>query len=119
MAIESISTATITGAPRGRPESTAVVPAKAVQAAPGSRPTEQAVGAAQRAAESGDRASRSRLTFDDELSRTFIDVVDEASGEVISRFPPEKIVRHIQKLIEDGKIPGAGAEAGLLVDELV
>lgn len=119
MAIESVSTATISGAPRGRPDPSAFVPAKAVEASIGPRLSEQAVGASQRSAETSDRGSRSRLTFDDELSRTFIDVVDENSGEVISRFPPEKIVRHIQKLIEDGKIPGGAGETGVLVDRVV
>ncbi len=119
MAIEPVSTATLSGAPRGRPEPSAFAAAQAAEREASPRLLEQAVGAAPRGGETGDRGSRSRLAFDDELSRTFVEIFDEDSGEVISRFPPEKIVRHIKQLIEDGKIPGATAESGLLVDRVV
>ncbi len=57
-----------------------------------------------------------RLVYDKELSRTFLTVVDRESGEEIIRFPPEELVRFIDKSI--GRYP-AGSATGLLVDRSV
>lgn len=64
--------------------------------------------------------SRSRLAFDRELSRVFVEVVDN-SGEVIARFPPEQFVRHINSLVDQQRpfgTPEAAANPGLVFDEI-
>jgi FlaG protein len=62
------------------------------------------------------RPSQYRLVYDNELSRTFIQIVDRESGEEIIRFPPEELVRFIDNTI--GLEP-AGSSSGLLVDRSV
>lgn len=63
--------------------------------------------------------SRSRLAYDRELSRTFIEVVDVNSGKVIHRFPPEEIVRHIEALMKEAEAARAAKHAGLVLDRVV
>jgi|GEM_PF-2934825 len=63
--------------------------------------------------------SRSRLAYDKELSRTFIEVVDVDSGKVIHRFPPEEIVRHIEALMKEAEAARAAKHAGLVLDRVV
>lgn len=63
--------------------------------------------------------ARSRLTYDKELSRTFIEVVDLDSGEVVERFPPEEIVRHVDALLEQAEASRAAKRAGLVFDQVV
>lgn len=64
-------------------------------------------------------SSRSRLAYDDELSRVFVEIVDRDSGEVVSRFPPEQLVRHIDSLIDRQLVPDTQKATGLLVDQSV
>ena len=63
--------------------------------------------------------SRARLAFDDELSRVFVEIVDRSSGEVIHRYPPEEIVRHIDALIKQQHLPAGQGNTGFLVDQSV
>jgi uncharacterized FlaG/YvyC family protein len=63
--------------------------------------------------------SRSRLAYDKELNRTFIEVVDVNSGEVVERFPPEEIVRHVEALLKQAEASRAAKRAGLVVDRVV
>ncbi len=63
--------------------------------------------------------SRARLAFDDELSRVFVEIVDRSSGEVIHRYPPENIVRHIDALIKQQHLPAGQGNTGFLVDQSV
>jgi len=57
-----------------------------------------------------------RLVYDQEFSRTFVQVVDRDSGEEILRFPPEQLIRFIDSNIERNS---SGSAAGLLVDRSV
>lgn len=59
------------------------------------------------------RPSQYRIAYDEERSRVFIQVIDPESGEEILRFPPEELVRFIDKSIGTG---AAGNVSGLLVD---
>ena len=69
-------------------------------------------------AESGrEMSARSRLTYGDELSRVFVEIVDSNSGEVVSRFPPEQLVRHIDSLIDKDLVPKSQGPTGFLVDK--
>lgn len=61
--------------------------------------------------------SRSRLTYDQELSRVFVEIVDPKSGEVIQRFPPEELVRHIDSIVAAAQ--GEADGSGLVLDEVV
>ena len=61
--------------------------------------------------------SVSRLTYDDELSRTFVEIVDRRSGEVVHRYPPEEIVRHIDALIKQQHLRAGQRDTGFLVDQ--
>ena len=63
--------------------------------------------------------SRSRLAYDSELSRVFVEIVDPKSGEVVHRFPPEQIVRHIAALIDPPSPTEAKESTGLVFDEVV
>lgn len=91
-------------------------PSEAVSARPG------AVGTADRnaaAPERGPEPARARLAYDRELSRTFVEVVDLDSGEVVERFPPEEIVRHVDALLEQAEAERAAKRAGLVLDRVV
>ncbi len=59
------------------------------------------------------KPSQYRLAYDEDRSRIFIQVIDPDSGEEILRFPPEELVRFIDKSIGTG-VPGN--TPGLLVD---
>jgi uncharacterized FlaG/YvyC family protein len=65
------------------------------------------------------QSSRSRLTYDQELSRVFVEIVDPKSGEVVKRFPPEELVKHIDSLIEANRAKGDPENAGLVFDQVV
>lgn len=57
--------------------------------------------ASRAAAEVGAGESRYRLAYDEELSRVFVELLDPDSGEVVQRYPPEELVRHMQDLLEE------------------
>ena len=63
------------------------------------------------------QSSRSRLTYDQELSRVFVEIVDPSSGEVIQRFPPEELVKHIDSIVAAAN--GEAEDPGLVLDEVV
>ena len=63
--------------------------------------------------------SRSRLAYDSELSRVFVEIVDPESGEVVHRFPPEQIVRHIAALTDPPSPTNPKESTGLVFDEVV
>ncbi len=84
---------------------------------------------------------RARLTYDEELSRVFVEILDPQTGDVITRFPPQRLVEHLNSLAADdepesdddtppveglSKLAGAGDESrsgggatGKVLDELV
>lgn len=76
---------------------------------------------------------RARLAYDDKLSRMFVEILDPKTGDVITRFPPERLVEQLNNLAandksEDGapsvegfsQLIGAhGGAAGRVLDELV
>lgn len=62
-------------------------------------------------------SARSRLTYDEELRRVFLEIVDPNSGEVVRRFPPEQLVRHIDSLINQDLVPKSQGTTGFLVDQ--
>ncbi len=78
---------------------------------------------------------RARLTYDEELSRVFVEILDPQTGDVITRFPPEHLVEHLNSLAADhepqsdddtppveglSKLVGAGGGAtGKVLDEVV
>ncbi len=78
---------------------------------------------------------RARLTYDEKLSRVFVEILDPRTGDVITRFPPERLVEHLNSLAADdapqsdddtppveglSKLVGAGGDAtGRVLDELV
>ena len=63
------------------------------------------------------QSSRSRLAYDQELRRVFVEIVDPKSGEVLQRFPPEELVRHIDSVVAAAQ--GEADESGLVLDEVV
>lgn len=63
------------------------------------------------------RSSRSRLTYDQELSRVFVEIVDPNSGEVIQRFPPEALTKHIDSIV--AAADGEAEDLGLVLDQIV
>jgi hypothetical protein len=65
------------------------------------------------------QSSRSRLAYDQELARVFVEIVDPDSGEVVERFPPEELVKHMQSLIEQEQSSSAQDGHGLLLDRVV
>jgi hypothetical protein len=65
------------------------------------------------------QSSRSRLAYDKELARVFVEIVDPDSGEVVDRFPPEELVKHMKSLIEQEHLPSGQDGTGLLLDRLV
>ena len=82
---------------------------------------QQAVPGAERTQESnlqGDATRRGRLAFDQELSRVFVEIVDKDSGEVLLRFPPEEIVRHMAEL-KQAKEAARADSNGLVLDQVV
>lgn len=64
--------------------------------------------------ESTKTSSLTRLNYDEELSRTFIEVIDRDSGAVVAKFPPEELVRYVQEVLAEA--PGTGASLGHLYD---
>ena len=80
--------------------------------------SEAAAPSGQKAIENpGQAKSSSRLTYDKELSRTFVEFVDKDSGEVVHSFPPEELVRHMDELIEKNRVSRSQGSTGLLVDQ--
>lgn len=65
-----------------------------------------------------DPTTQGRLAFDQELSRVFVEIVDKDSGEVVLRFPPEEIVRHIAEL-KQAKEAAKSDDTGLVLDQVV
>ncbi len=63
------------------------------------------------------QSSRSRLTYDQELSRVFVEIVDPESGEVVQRFPPEELVKHIDSIVAAAN--GEVDDSGLVLDRVV
>jgi uncharacterized FlaG/YvyC family protein len=64
----------------------------------------------------GNTPSEYRLIYDEEFSRTFIQIVDRSSGEEILRFPPEELLKFIDNSIGRNKNNGT---AGLFLDRNV
>lgn len=64
-------------------------------------------------------SSRSRLAYDEDLGRVFVEIVDRDSGEVIDRFPPEELVRHIDGLIEQNEARRRGSAPGRLFSQVI
>jgi len=64
----------------------------------------------------GNTPSEYRLVYDEEFSRTFIQIVDRSSGEEILRFPPEELLKFIDNSIGRNKNKGT---AGLFLDRNV
>jgi len=78
---------------------------------------------------------RARLAYDNKLSRVFVELLDPRTGEVITRFPPERLVEQLNRLANDDdtapvdglrKLVGAGDEprsggdvTGKVLDQLV
>lgn len=82
---------------------------------------QQAVPGTERSQESSvqsDATRRGRLAFDQELSRVFVEIVDKESGEVLLRFPPEEIVRHMAEL-KQAKDAARSDDNGLVLDQVV
>ena len=94
--------------PQAKPKVSLLRPAKPVAAAKRPEPASDAV-----------HSSRSRLAYDKELARVFVEIVDPDSGEVIDRFPPEELVRHMKNLIEQDHLPSGQDGTGLLFDHVV
>ncbi len=44
---------------------------------------------------------RARLTYDEKLSRVFVEILDPKTGDVITRIPPERLVEHLNSLAAD------------------
>jgi len=63
------------------------------------------------------QSPRSRLTYDQELSRVFVEIVDPKSGEVVQRFPPEELVKHIDAIVAAAN--GEIDDSGLVLDQVV
>lgn len=87
------------------------------------RETVRAADAAERTGQTptaeSNRNSRSRLAYDSELSRVFVEIVDPKSGEVVHRFPPEQIVRHMAAITDAPSPTEQSANIGLVFDEVV
>ena len=94
--------------PQAKPTESLLRPVEPVAAAKRSQPTPVAV-----------QSSRSRLAYDKELARVFVEIVDPESGEVVDRFPPEELVRHMKSLIEQHHLPNGQGDTGLLLDRFV
>ncbi|MFQ6017276.1 MAG: flagellar protein FlaG [Kiloniellaceae bacterium] len=86
--------------------------------APSSAPT-KGLPAVQAPVASFQSSSRSRLAYDRDLGRVFIEIVDRDSGEVIDRYPPEELVRHIDSRIEKNAARRRGADPGLLFSQII
>ena len=71
------------------------------------------------AASVADISSRSRLAYDRELSRVFVEIVDPDTGEVVDRFPPEELVKHMKIVTEQETSSSRPDGAGLLFDRVV
>lgn len=84
--------------PPTRSESPRVRPQGSARAQAASGPGDEPAGRA--AVEVGTGESHYRLTYDEELSRVFVELLDPDSGEVVQRYPPEELVRHMQNLLE-------------------
>lgn len=92
--------------------SSATSPGAASRASEKNAPSQNTLASAQ----SADTPSEYRLVYDEEFSRTFVQIVDRTSGEEILRFPPEELVKFIDRSI--GR-PGKGDTSGLLLDRSV
>ncbi len=77
---------------------------------------------------------RARLTYDEELGRVFVEILDPRTGDVITRFPSERLVEHLNSLAANdeprsdaapaeglSELIGAagGGASGRVLDELV
>ena len=63
-------------------------------------------------------SSASRLVYDKDLGRVFVETVNRSSGEVIYRFPPEKLVRHINTLLKENEALRGNSTTGLIFDQV-
>ena len=122
-----VANASITGPASGNAAkepapSAKVAEASARRAAAQPDTPRQAVQSAESASRSeilNDATRRGRLAFDDELSRVFVEIVDRKSGEVVLRFPPEQIVRHMAELSEAKERSAKAEQTGLVLDQVV
>lgn len=46
---------------------------------------------------------RARLTYDEKLSRVFVEILDPRTGDVITRIPPERLVEQLKSLAAEDK----------------
>lgn len=64
--------------------------------------------------------SRARLSFDKDLKRVFVEVVDAKTGDVIERFPPEQLTKHMDELLKaSDRSDESGVGSGVLLDQTV
>lgn len=118
MIVESLTAQSLAETPRGGSTGDLVRPVE-----PGARSETRVPTAAKVAVERGQdqpsRSSRSRLTYDTELSRVFVEIVDPKSGEVVQRFPPEQLVRHMSELIDQNLLDSNAGGPGFVFDQVV
>lgn len=122
MLVETANTPIAAEAPRARAPAAPTPPVSQATVQPRRSDALDRVAEPGRVAEparSEEASSRSRLAYDDELSRVFVEIVDPDSGEVVQRFPPEQIVRHIKALIEEAGFSANRDGTGILVDQSV
>lgn len=63
-------------------------------------------------------SSVSRLVYDKDLGRVFVETVDRSSGEVVYRFPPDELVRYINTIIEEDEALRGNSTTGLIFDQV-
>lgn len=112
MLVETANIAFLAEQPRDRPVTAAPRP---------SQPASEPAVSKERPepAEAAPRSPRSRLAYDQELSRVFVEIVDPATGEVVHRFPPEQLVKHIRSLVDANSDTGDPDGSGLVLDRVV
>ena len=66
-----------------------------------------------------EKSARARLSLDPELHRVFVEIVDPDTGDVITRFPPEQIAKHIDSVLEQTDQETNLEDSGLIFDQSV
>ena len=54
---------------------------------------------------------RARLAYDEDLGRMFVEILDPQTGDVITRFPPERLVEQLSNLAANDKSEDAATPA--------
>ncbi|MDJ0607573.1 MAG: flagellar protein FlaG [Kiloniellales bacterium] len=101
-----------------RTQASARVEDSRVREAPARPATAEQVAPSTAGRPSAGASSQSRLAFDQELSRVFVEIVDSDSGEVVQRFPPEQIVRYFAEISDAAAEPIDTERTGLVLDQL-